>query len=287
MKRLIVLLMMLLLVTMTSIEAQAQHPLGEGQILVGNGYFAPADHSGDGTWRYGEIRWLPIKNQLDNARFGLYLSGIEVRSKINGFLHHSTEFGVGVAANITLNPGDLADRYAWINAAYKIVNSEGKMYQGVDLYENRQQDQMIFVSGGLLFRQMMLRAPFAQQKIMLELQTTIKSEQEARWNGDTLAGIPWNRERFKLQGENGIGPIYLSWSHETYLMPTIIAAYTYETGSKTSFYTVGIGLTLAKGQYGHEILSISYQPKFWAGGARIDQFQINLDLINLFFRKNY
>lgn len=285
-RRIFFVLLIPLLALLLSNDGLAQHPLGEGQILVGNGYFAPSDKSGDGTWRYAQIRWLPIQNQMETAHFGLYLSGIEVKSMINGYLHHSTEFGIGVAANFILAPGNMSDRYAWLNAAYKVVNSTGKMYQGADLYQNQQKDKMLYLDGGMLFRNIMLQAPFAQQKIMFEIQTALNSTQEARWNTDTLAGIPWSRERFKLQAENGIAPIYLGWSRMTYLMPSIIAAYTYETGNKASFYTIGIGLTLAKGQYGHEILSASYQPKFWAGGQRIDEFQIQLDFVNLFRKVN-
>ncbi|MDP3837071.1 MAG: hypothetical protein Q8Q67_03140 [bacterium] len=286
MKKTIFLLLIPLLTIFLGIEVEAQHPLGEGQVLVGNGYYAPSDKGGDGTWRYAQIRWLPLSNQMETTRFGLYLSGIEVKSMINGYLHHSTEFGIGVAVNFTLTPGNMSDRYAWLNTAYKVVNSTGKMYQGADLYQNKQKDKMLYLDGGMLFRNIILQAPFAQQKIMIEMQTALNSTQTANWNADTLIGVPWNRERFKVQAENGIVPIYLGWSHITYLMPSIIAAYTYETGNKASFYSVGIGITLAKGQYGHEILSMSYQPMFWAKGPRIDSFQIHLDLVNLFRKSN-
>jgi len=273
--------MMATLLAIAGKEASAQHPLGEGQLLIGNGYFAPANKSGDGTYRYLETRWLPIKNQTDNAKFGFYLSGIEVGSKISGFKHHSTEIGLGLAANFSLQPGYQTDRYAWLNLAYKVINSIGILTKTDGRYENRQEDQMLFLGGGLLFRNIFLEGPFAQQKIMLESQFSIKSEENSRWNGDTLAGLPWSRERVKLQAENGITPLYLGWSRNVYLMPSILAAYTYEKGSQTSFYTIGLSLTLAKGQYGYEILTLSYEPKFSAKGPRMDVFQVNLNIINL------
>ncbi|HQQ38339.1 MAG TPA: hypothetical protein PK086_02145, partial [bacterium] len=145
-------LMMATLLAIAGKEASAQHPLGEGQLLIGNGYFAPANKSGDGTYRYLETRWLPIKNQTDNAKFGLYLSGIEVGSKISGFKHHSTEIGLGLAANFSLQPGYQTDRYAWLNLAYKVINSTGSLTKTDGRYENRQEDQMLFLGGGLLFR---------------------------------------------------------------------------------------------------------------------------------------
>ncbi|HNU81536.1 MAG TPA: hypothetical protein PLA05_00595 [bacterium] len=274
-------IMMATLLAIAGKEASAQHPLGEGQLLIGNGYFAPANKSGDGTYRYLETRWLPIKNQTDNAKFGFYLSGIEVGSKISGFKHHSTEIGLGLAANFSLQPGYQTDRYAWLNLAYKVINSTGSLTKTDGRYENRQEDQMLFLGGGLLFRNIFLEGPFAQQKIMLESQFSIKSEENSRWNGDTLAGLPWSRERVKLQAENGITPLYLGWSRNVYLMPSILAAYTYEKGSQTSFYTIGLSLTLAKGQYGYEILTLSYEPKFSAKGPRMDVFQVNLNIINL------
>lgn len=285
MKKLLFFLMATLL-AIAGEEASAQHPLGEGQLLIGNGYFAPADKSGDGTWRYLEARWLPIKNQTDNAKFGLYLSGIEVGSKISDFKHHSTEIGVGLAANFSLQPGYQTDRYGWINLAYKVIHSSGSLVKTDGRYENSQDDQMLFLGGGLLFRNMIFAGPFAQQKIMLESQFSIKSEENSRWNGDTLAGLPWSRERIKIQAENGIAPLYLGWSRNVYLMPSVLAAYTYEKGSQTSFYTIGLSLTLAKGQYGYEILTLSYEPQFSAERPRMDALQVSLNVINI-FRKTY
>lgn len=284
--RLLLFFLIATLLAITGKEASAQHPLGEGQLLIGNGYFAPADKSGDGTWRYLEARWLPIRNHTDNAKFGLYLSGIEVGSKIYGFKHHSTEIGLGLAANFNLQPGYQNDRYGWLNLAYKVIHSTGSLTKTDGRYENEQDDQMLFLSGGLLFRDMMLAGPYAQQKIMVEAQFSVKSEENSRWNGDTLAGLPWSRERVKFQAENGIAPIYLDWSRNFYILPSILAAYTYEKGSQTSFYTIGFSLTLAKGQYGYEILTLSYEPKFSAKGPRMDIIQINLNIISM-FRKIY
>lgn len=275
---------MAILLAITSREAMAQHPLGEGSLLVGNGYFAPSDNTGDGTWRYAEGRWLPFGH--DSFRLGLYLSGIEVESKINNFYNHSQEIGIGLAFNFTIQPGYSYDHYGWINTAWKRVSSTGILSQGINLYENSQNDQMLFIGGGLLFRNLMFDFPFAQQKVMFEFQTTFISEQTERWNGDTLLGVPWNRERFKLQIENGLTPIYLDWGRNLYLMPSVLAVYTYEKGSQTSFYTAGLSLTLAKGEYAYDILTLSYEPKFWTGGARIDVFQVSLNIVNI-FRKTY
>lgn len=285
MKKLFFLIALVLLIVSNQ-NVFAQHPLGEGQLLLGNGYFKPSDGTGDGTWRFIEARWLPISSRSENARFGLYASGIEVGSKISDYYSHSTEVGLGLAANFTLNPGNLTDRYAWLNAAWKVVNSTGKMSQDINRYKNEQEDQLLFLSGGFLVRNILFEGPFAQQKIMFEFQTPYASRQKEIWNYDTTVTTPYNRERFKLQLENGIAPIYLGWRQNAYIMPTVLAAYTYEKGSDNSYYTLGLSLNLAKGQYGYEILSVSYQPKFWSGGSRIDVYEITLNVINI-FRDSY
>jgi len=285
MKKLIIFLISFLLI-LISLRVSAQHPFGEGSLLVGNGYFTPADKSGDGTWRYAEARWLPIKGAFSDTRFGVYLSGVEVGSKISDFTYHSTEIGIGLAVNFNLQSGYRNDRYVWLNAAYKFINSTGRLHKQDGLYENSQEDQMLFMSGGILLRSLMFTGPFAQQKVMIESQFSVTKEQNAYWNGDPLIGAPWNRERFKLQIENGIAPIYLNWSRSVYILPSVLAAYTYERGSETSFYTIGASLTLAKGEYGYDILTLSYEPKFWSKGERIDVFQINLNVVNIFRRNN-
>lgn len=259
----------------------AQHPLGESQLLIGNGYFKPKLQEGDGTWRYVEARIIPGQN--NNIRAGLYFSAIEVGSRIEGFKHHSTEFGIGLALNFTLTPGWKYEKHGWGNLGYKKSKSEGSIRQTNGLFQSSQEDDLIFLTGGIIFRNTLEAFPFVRQKVSMEYQQALKSKYVGKWEGETILTQPWDNERFKLAFENAIAKINLSWQHETHLLPAIYLAYSHEKGNSKDYGAIGAVLTLAKGEYGKEMINLSYQSKFdLAGKDRINILQVDINILSFF-----
>lgn len=259
----------------------AQHPLGESQLLIGNGYFKPKLQEGDGTWRYVEARIIPGQN--NNIRAGLYFSAIEVGSRIEGFKHHSTEFGIGLALNFTLTPGWKYEKHGWGNLGYKKSKSEGSIRQTNGLFQSSQEDDLIFLTGGIIFRNTLETFPFVRHKVSLEYQQALKSNYVGKWEGDTILTQPWDNERFKLSFENAIAKINLSWQHEVHLLPAIYLAYSHEKGNSKDYGAIGAVLTLAKGEYGKEMINLSYQSKFdLAGKDRINMIQVDINILSFF-----
>lgn len=277
----------MLMSIITSKPALAQHPLGESQLLVGNGYFKPAGQQGDGTWRYAEARLIP--GQKDQSiRFGLYLSAIEVGSRIDGFRHHSTELGGGLAMNFNFQPGWKYEKYGWVNIAWKQAKSEGSIRDPNGLFENSQTDQMLHLGGGVIFQNTLEQPFLIRQKVMFEYQAPLKSEFERNWNDQKVPGTAWDKERIKISIENALFKTTLSWQNEIHLLPAILLAYSHEKALKQDFLALGAVLTLVKGEYNQEILTLSYQSKFeLSGDGRMDILEVNLSILNLLKRNNY
>ncbi|PKM88974.1 hypothetical protein CVU83_00840 [Candidatus Falkowbacteria bacterium HGW-Falkowbacteria-2] len=258
------------------------------QVLVGNGYYKMTDGSGDGGYRFAQFRGLPLSGRGGQSAYGLFANVIQVKSKIDDYRYESVQWGLGIAANFIL-PEGFKQKFAWTDLAYVSRQSRGALKQGLGTYKEKQQDESIYFSAGLLIRSASIDAydaPFVQQKIMLELQLPFKASKEANWEGKPLNLEPWNHERFKLSLENGIVPIFLDWSRSYYLMPDVRASYIYETGVPRSLFGLGVGFTLSKGEYGYEILSMSYHPLFTQKERRRDVFEVTLNLVSL-FRKTY
>lgn len=268
-------------------SALAQHPLGESQLLIGNGYFKPAEKQGDGTWRYAEARIIPWQ-QNQSLRLGLYLSAIEVGSKIDDFHHHSTELGIGLAINFNLQPGWKYEKYGWMNLAWKQAKSEGSIREPDGIFENSQTDQMLHLGGGIIFQNILEQTLLVRQKVMFEYQTSIKSNYEGSWNKKNIPGEAWDKERLKISLENALFKTTLSWQNELHLLPAILLAYSHEKALRQDFLALGAVLTLVKGEYNQEILTLSYQSKFeLPGNGRMDIFEVNLSILNLFKKNNY
>lgn len=264
-----------------AVSGFSQHPLGESQLLVGNGYFQAHHQKGDGTWRYAEARVIP--GQHKDVRYGLYLSAIEVASKIDGYKHHSTEFGVGLAVNFNLAPGWKYDRYGWSNIGYKHTNSNGEMRQSDGLFENSQSDDLMFITAGLIFQNTMEIFPFIRHKVSVEYQLSVKSKIDSEWKGKPIMTQAWDNERLKINFENAVAKINLSWRNDVHLLPAIYLGYSYEQGGGNNFGALGAVITLAKGEYGREVLNLSYQSKFaFKGKERINLFEINFNILSIF-----
>jgi hypothetical protein len=286
MKKIIIFFVTMVIIIFTSDDLLAQHPLGESQLLIGNGYFKPAEKQGDGTWRYVEARILP--GQSGDVRFGLYLSAIEVGSKIDDFRHHSTELGIGLAINFNFKPSWKYEKYGWTNIAYKKADSEGSILKTDGLFENTQSDQMLHLGGGVIFQNTLETFFLVRQKAMFEYQTSLKSEYEGSWNNQNVPGEAWDKERVKIGVENAIFKTTLSWQREVYLLPAILLAYSHEKAIKQDFLSLGAVLTIVKGEYNQEIINLSYQAKFGLPiGERMDILEVNLNVLNLFKNNNY
>lgn len=286
-KLLIIFFVTVLMSVLTNKPALAQHPLGESQLLIGNGYFKPAEKQGDGTWRYAEARIIP--GQRDQSiRLGLYLSAIEVGSRIDGFRHHSTELGGGLAMNFNFQPGWKYEKYGWVNIAWKQAKSEGSIRDLDGLFENSQTDQMLYLGGGVIFQNTLEQTFLIRQKVMFEYQTSLKSEYEGSWNDKIIPGEAWDKERIKIGIENALLKTTLSWQNEIHLLPAILLAYSHEKALKQDFLALGAVLTLVKGEYNQEILTLSYQSKFeLSGDERMDILEVNLSILNIFKKNNY
>lgn len=275
-----------ILISIVTTPALAQHPLGESQLLIGNGYFKQAEQRGDGTWRYAEARVLPWQKDRD-VRIGLYLSAIEVGSMIDDFHHHSTELGGGLAINFNLQPGWKYERYGWVNLAWKQAKSEGSIIEPNGIFENSQTDQMLHLGGGVIFNNILEQNLLVRQKVMFEYQTALQSDQQASWNKKEVPGEAWDKERIKISLENALFKTTVSWQNEINLLPAILLEYSHEKALKQDFLALGAVLTLVKGDYNQEIITLSYRSKFEIPGeGRVDILEINLNLLNL-FKKNY
>jgi hypothetical protein len=287
MKNLLILFFVVMLMSIVTTPALAQHPLGESQLLIGNGYFKPAEKQGDGTWRYAEARIIPGQSE-SNIRLGLYLSAIEVGSRIDGFYHHSTELGGGLAMNFNFQPGWKYEKYGWANIAWKKAHSKGSIREPDGMFENSQSDQMLHLGGGIIFQNTFEQTFLIRQKVMFEYQTSLKSDYEGSWNNKNVPGEAWDKERFKVSLENALFKTTLSWQNEIHLLPAILLAYSHEKALKQDFLALGAVLTLVKGEYNQEILTLSYQSKFeLPGDGRMDILEININVLNFFKKNNY
>lgn len=269
-----------------NISSFAQHPLGESSLLVGNGYFKPETQLGDGTWRYAEARIIPWQEaSVNSVKAGLYLSAIEVGSKIESFKHHSLELGLGLAINYKLSSGWRYDKYGWANMGYKKSRSRGEARMTDGLFESSQEDDFLFITTGIIFYNSLETFPFVRQKASLEYQKALKSKTLNKWEGETIYSVPWDNERMKINFENALAKINLSWQNETFLLPAIYLGYSHENGNNMDYGSIGATLTLAKGQYGREIINLSYQSKFdLRGKGRTDLVFIDLNILSLFLK---
>lgn len=285
MKKKIMIFLLLNIMILVSINLGfAQHPLGETQILIGNGYFKPHNQKGDGSWRYFEARIIP--NQRSSLRAGLYLSATEVASKIANFKHHSTEYGVGLAFNKNFQPGWKYDKYGWLNIAYKQSRANGSIRLPTGFFENNQKDHLLYLAGGIIFSNSLETFPLVRQKLAIDYQRVLEAENNGTWDKKNIISQPWKNDRIRVDFENALAKLNLSWQREIYLLPAIYLGYSHENGKSQDFGALGAVLTLAKGEYGKEILNLSYQAKFdLKGKERIDLFQINLNVIS-FLRKS-
>ncbi len=246
-------------------------------LFLSNGYFSPKKGDGDGTWRYGEARWLPIGDY--RFQLGPYIMGLQLRSKIDDFKYIQNVFGVGLACNFTLRPGWNNEKFGWFNTGWKKVFSEGSISLPDGVFNNTQKDDLIFFSGGLLLRKVVLQGPFAQQKIVFEAQKSLKNKYKAYWNSFPLEEIPFGRNSVSLGLKNYMWPIYIDWRNEVFLMPYL--GISYIERNKESFFGPSFGLSLAKGYQSKEILSLSYNPTFHKSG-RVDIFEVTLNILNIF-----
>jgi len=272
--------LIILLLLISIVSTDCQELLDESSLTIGNGCFSPKHQTGDGTWRYIEGRIIP--NQSSTIKVGVYMSAEEVASIIEGYKHHSLTLGVGLALNFSFQSSWRYSKFGWANIGYKKGKSDGSIRQTNGLFESTQEDDLFMLTSGLIFLNALERAPFLRQKVCLEYQKSLKSNILNKWEGDVLASQPWDNERLKLYFENAVAKISLSWHKEIYFLPGVALGYSYEKGIDTHYALAGASLTLAKGEYGLEIASLTYQPKFdLASQSKIDILYINFDIINI------
>jgi hypothetical protein len=245
-------------------------------LFISNGYFAPDNANGDGTWRYGEARWLPIGDY--KLQFGPYIMAMQLRSKINDFNYSYQEYGLGLASNFAFKPGWNYHKFGWLNAGWKRGFSEGSIVKSEGIFKNAQIDQLLFFSGGLALRKVILEGPFAQQKISISGQTSLKNEYDSYWNEQPLEEIPFGRNSISVNVQNYFWPIDIDWRNEVFLMPHLGISYTER--NKEAHYGASLGVTIAKGYDSREILSLGYKPTWHK--SRTDIFEVTLNILNLF-----
>lgn len=246
-------------------------------LFISNGYFSPSQAEGDGTWRYAEARWLPIGDY--KFQIGPYITGMQLRSKINDFKYSYSEYGIGVATNVTLKPSWNYYKFGWLNTGWKKGLSEGSIVKPDGVFKNQQTDQLLFFSGGLAFRKVILEGLFAQQKISISGQTSLKNDYDSYWNDHKLEEIPFGRNSISIIAMNYFWPIDIDWRNEVFLMPHFGISYTER--NKEAHYGVSLGITIAKGYDSQEILSLSYKPSWYINNkTKIIEISLNIKFIN-------
>jgi hypothetical protein len=233
-------------------------PLTNQSLLVGNVYFVQPN-AGNGTTRWAEGRFL-FGRFKDYRLFsgGIFINGVEVGSKIANYLYYGTEITFGPAINFGSQKfSKKHELWGWINAGLKLSSDQGQINQ----YNSKQKDKSIYLFGGILFKNSLGRGPFFIDKIMVTYQRSLESTRESYWGETRLSDPPTNKGYLKLIGENTFVSLPLNKFGSLRFEPKIIAGVAYEFEGRKTFYTAGVGLTLAR-RYSQEIVTLQLDAKF-------------------------
>ncbi len=257
MKKFILLFVIGLLVS-AAFPVAAQSPLTNFSLLGGNIYFTNPGN-GDGTARWVETRVLFGRgNDYRLLSGGFFVNYNEVGSKLDGFLYHDQEVAFGPALNFGSQYWSESNEiWGWLNAGLKIAWDRGQ----IESYDTEQKDKLLYLFGGIMFKNSLGRGPFFIKKFMVTYQQPLKSERDASWEGNPTFDSPANKGYVKLVAENTFVSLPLTASESLRFEPKITASAAYEFNGSNMIYSTGIGLTLAR-EYSQEILTLEGGVKF-------------------------
>lgn len=245
-----ILFLFLLCLVGTSVFAQ------RFQAIVGNGYGELKDR-GDLTYRFGELRWLPMIEDGHECKFGLFFNGTQVSSGFDNYIYQAEEITPGISLEYCpTSAAYLTEIYSWFNLGYKFSRDQGGINTGNGIYTSKQKDEMIYFFSGLVFTDKLAR-PFYIKKFTLSYQNPVKTEGQATWQANEITGGLWNKEYFSITGESSIFSILLNPTGSVKLDPTIFLAYSHESGNSKDYYTWGIKAIFRRDFSNQELLSLS------------------------------
>ena len=257
MRKFVIIFVGLLVSLSLPVVAQMESPLTNFGLYGGNIYFANAN--GDGTARWAEARVLFGRgNDYRLLSFGAFVNYNEVGSKFNNFNYFDKEWAGGLAVNFGsqywLTNYEL---WGWLNVGLKKTADHG----AIDKYESRQNDNLFYSFGGIMFKNALNRGPFFIEKFMFTFQQPLKSSREAYWDAKPTSDSSVNKGYFKVVGENTFCSLPITRSESLRFEPKLIGSATYQFLDQRMIYSLGIGVTLAR-QYSQEIMTIDANIKF-------------------------
>lgn len=231
------------------------------QAIIGNGYGEQKGH-GDLTYRFGELRWLPLPVEDRKVKFGFFANGTQVSSEINHYVYQGQEATLGLTLEYCPDRKySLTDIYSWFNLGYKFSKDKG--WTSNNDYSSQQRDQMIYFFGGLVFDGKLNQA-FYRNKFTLVYQNPVATEGKATFRANDVTGGFWNKEYLGLVFESSIFSTPINSSGSLKLDPAIYVGYSHEYGNQKDYGQYGVRLIFGRDIDNQELLTLS-------GGFRISQ----------------
>ena len=265
-------------------EVRAQK---EFNVYLGNGYFADTESRSDnlkeGTYRFGEIRYLPLR--LNRLKMGIFLNGTQSAYTFSGY--------VGDGYSLSGGPSFSYERriwifrsYSWLNAGTMITNDgghQGKYRQNLDY-------QSWYASGGIALADTGMfnkkHVWFHQHKLMFSLNQPFEAKLT-----EMVTGISENE-----RGDKNLSYVFTyqtnvtSWQKLGLRFDPVVKFSLGREGysSQPDFYQAGIGLEILR-IYNQPLLAISYQRKFLADSRQLNVITIEMNATETyrFFAKRH
>lgn len=241
----------------TKVRLSEETPITNQSLLLGGGNFF--DKLGCGSYRYGEFRLL-FGREKDSSitAGGLFLNYNDSRSLVDNYLYQGREFAFGPALNFgSRHWSKKKEIWGWVNLGLRFSWDKGS----IDKYRSEQTDQMIYLFGGILFKNKLGGGPFFMQKIMVTYQQPVKKERVSSWENEPLTDPPTNKGFVQLKLENTFVSLPLVKKGMLRFEPKIIGQASYRFYDQRVVTTLGLGLSLTR-RYSQELVSLEGGIKF-------------------------